>query len=254
MFGMKLSLLGLLALCALSAAAEEIVVEDAAVFRALQNTTSAGRDRDWVRRVTGAMLADRTTSQNDLLIMSALQDCADGKPAEFVYYSVGYAGLMKVMPADKLPAPKAGDVKRSKASAITGEPAEFIKLVAPALIDGASTSEMWTDESKTRQLYFIAMTSPLVRRNVTSQIARELNPAWLESNISNGYAPFRGSMTAAYNRLTAASGDDRELVNFGREVLCDAGRLVDHNANGAVPDQLYQYLIIPQEGKGPCEL
>lgn len=236
-----------------SAVAEDVVVEDYNVFRALETGDKDGYTRDWARGVTATALSDRKLSANDKQIMEALQRGATGETVSYAYYSVAYDASVQTLPADKAPAPKPEDIERITVQPLTGRAAEFVELVAPGMVEGVSMKELWQAKDATKQLYLTAMSSPLVRSNVTRNIASELYGPWKESTLTNGYAPFRESFDAAYNRLKTAGGDDTELVLFGREVLCDAGKLIDDQSSGAVPDHLYQYLMMSEPGLQPCE-
>ena len=111
----------------------------------------------------------------------------------------------------------------------------FLSLVRPP-----NLATLWLrGPAQMKQLVDVTVLSPDTGRQVSAYILQRLSTVWMESTLSDQYAPIRRDLSAAIRMLQQTDPDTEQR---GRSLIYDAARELDRRNGDAVPNYLYDYL------------
>jgi hypothetical protein len=192
---------------------QKAIVEDAAVVEILKSTSAANEISEAdTRRFAPMMFADGSLSVNERDLVQEL---------------LSPAGMRTTIAAPSGETFEIPPLSRGGRA--------FLGLIRPP-----SLASLWLrGPAQMKQLVDITVLSPDTGRQVSDFIMQRLNLVWMESTLSDQYAPIRRDLSAAIRMLQQT---DAETEQRGRSLIFDAARELDRRNGDAVPNYLYDYL------------
>ena len=192
---------------------QKAIVEDPAIVEILKTTSSASEISEAItRRFAPMMFADGVLSANE---RDFVQELLSTEPAK-VTVTTPSGESFEIPPMSRL----------GRA---------FLGLVRPPAL-----GTLWLrGPAQMKQLIDITVLSPETGRQVSDFIMQRLNLVWMESTLSDQYAPIRRDLSSAIRMLQQT---DRDTEQRGRSLIYDAARELDRRNGDAVPNYLYDFL------------
>jgi len=137
------------------------------------------------------------------------------------------------------------DAERTAITTASGETFEIPRLSLGgraflSLVRPPNLTTLWLrGPVQMKQLVDVTVLSPDTGRQVSAYILQRLSTVWMESTLSDQYAPIRRDLSAAIRMLQQTDPDTEQR---GRSLIYDAARELDRRNGDAVPNYLYDYL------------
>lgn len=131
------------------------------------------------------------------------------------------------------------DGRALTAGPLQPDAARFMDLVFRGSPDIPAALEAGNTEALLNMARFYGLPQQLLKNQSRALMAEDLMKAWRQSSFGNSYEPLREKLRVASQLYEAAPP---ATAKAGRRLLYSAMDMVDRNANGSVPDFLYQHL------------